>query len=141
MIYTAILVILIVGFCFSLYLKTSYRVDVLRDRAVMGRITEDGMLENVYRLKIENNTESNQRYLVIATGLKEITMEVDEINNPKNDRVDLNLRAGETRTLVVEVKTPDGAMPVGSHPVKFEIQSLNTDESIVEKSVFIVPSS
>ena len=58
LIYTAILGLIIIGLITSLWLRTHFRVDVIRDRGVMARLSDDGKLENVYRLQIMNGTES-----------------------------------------------------------------------------------
>jgi hypothetical protein len=45
-------------------------VDVVRDRRVMSRLTDDGMLENEYCLPIMNGTEMTQHYQLSVNGLK-----------------------------------------------------------------------
>jgi hypothetical protein len=39
----------------------------------------------------------------------------------------------------VRVQLPYDAAPPGSHPIHFEIKSLDTSDTITEKSVFVVP--
>ena len=41
----------------SLSLRTPFKVDVVRDRAALARMVDDGRVENVYRLQIMNATE------------------------------------------------------------------------------------
>ena len=54
LIYASILTLLIVSLLASLWFRTPFRVNVVRDRGVMARLTDDGKLENVYRLQIMN---------------------------------------------------------------------------------------
>ena len=61
-IYTMILVAITLGVFVSLSLRTPFKVDVVRDRSALSRITENGTLENVYRLQIMNAAEHMQTF-------------------------------------------------------------------------------
>src|SRR5690606_20410713 len=54
--YMAILTLISIAFVISLVTRTTLRVDVIRDRGVLGREVAGGMIENVYRLQIINTT-------------------------------------------------------------------------------------
>jgi cytochrome c oxidase accessory protein FixG len=140
LIYTAVLALLIIGLSVSLYLKSTFRVDVMQDRAAISRITDDNMLENVYRIKIMNNAENTQRYQINVLGDARLIAEFEETEKkPISDaKYEVEIAAGAVRTIILELKAPDGEIPVGSHPIKFEVQSLTTQEDTTEKSVFIV---
>lgn len=140
LIYTAVLALLIIGLSVSLYLKSTFRVDVMQDRAAISRITDDNMLENVYRIKIMNNAENAQRYQINVLGDARLNAEFEETETkPIGDaKYEVEIAAGAVRTIILELKAPDGEMPVGSHPIKFEVKSLTTQEDTTEKSVFIV---
>ena len=142
MIYSAVLVTLMLGLSVSLYLKPTFRVDVLRDRAMLARVTEDNQLENVYRLKIMNNSEEQQQYAITVQGLAPLEIEYEESEHHasnQNAHV-VTLNAGESRSLVMELRTPDGVHASGAHPITFEVKSTGTNEAIVEKSIFMIPS-
>jgi cytochrome c oxidase accessory protein FixG len=140
LIYSAILILLVIGFSVSLYLKPSFRVDVLRDRAVMSRISEDNKLENVYRLKIMNNSEQMQTYQVKVLGDEAFEAEFDEEKTlPIQDaQHEVQVGPGKAQSLVMEVKVPDGVLRTGSHPLMFQVKSIDTQETTTEKSVFII---
>lgn len=140
LIYSAILSVLVIGLSISLYLKASFRVDVLRDRAVMSRITEDNKLENVYRLKITNNLEQAQTYVIKVTGdpLLEAEFVEGQTQSIATAKHHVRLAANASETIVMDIETPDGAMSVGSHAIAFEVTSLATQETSTEKSVFII---
>jgi cytochrome c oxidase accessory protein FixG len=141
MIYTAVLTLLVVGLVVSLFLKSSFRVDIIRDRAVMARLAEDGQLENVYRLKVLNNSEHEQRYSVKVTGLEPLSMlfEANDSHLSQDEAHTITLKGGESITTVMELRTPDSIHKPGSHPVTFEVRSIDTDETVVEKSIFLIP--
>lgn len=101
----------------------------------MARLVDGGLLENVYRLQIMNATESEQHYQISATGIDGLKIEMDEteLNNA------IMVKPTESRWVSVRLEIPDGSVETGSHKVDFVIHSLNNDETISEKSVFIVP--
>lgn len=134
-IYAGILIFLVTGLLTSLWLRSSFRVDVVRDRGVMARLATGGMLENVYRLQIMNATEATQHYQLSATGINNLVIESDVATKDKT----VTVNAAESRWIPVRLQIPDGSMASGSHKVQFEVKSMDSKESVIEKSVFLVP--
>jgi cytochrome c oxidase accessory protein FixG len=114
----------------SLSLRTPFKVDVVRDRSTLSRITEVGTLENVYRLQIMNASERAQTYHLSVRGLPNIRIETE---------TDVKVDAAQARWVVLRADIPYGSVEAGSHKILFEIQTVGTDDFVVEKSVFIVP--
>jgi polyferredoxin len=135
LIYTAILALIVVALFTSLMLRSSFRVDVVRDRGVMARLANGGMLENVYRLQIMNATESAQRYQLSASGIDNLKIESDVADADKT----VTVNSAESRWIPVRLQIPDGSIKSGSHHVRFVIKSMNDNESVDEKAVFLVP--
>jgi cytochrome c oxidase accessory protein FixG len=129
-IYTMILVAITVGLFVSLSLRTPFKVDVVRDRSTLSRITEYGTLENVYRLQIMNAAEHEQTYQLKVKGLPQL-----QITTPTVVKVD----PAQARWIVLSADIPYGSSDAGSHKIEFEVQALDTDDVVFEKSVFIVP--
>lgn len=138
LIYSAILASLVIGLLISLWMRTSFRVDIVRDRGVMARLADGGLLENVYRLQIMNHTELVQHYQLKANGLENLTLETgNESANPTETSIVIN--PAESRWVSVRLRIPDGSIASGSHKVNFEITTLDTEETVTEKSIFLVP--
>jgi cytochrome c oxidase accessory protein FixG len=135
MIYASILALLVIGLLTSLWLRTSFRVDVVRDRGVMARLADGGMLENVYRLQIMNATETTQHYQLNATGVSNLAIESDVAEANKT----VTVNSAESRWIPVRLQIPDGSIATGSHHIQFEVQSVESKETVVEKSIFLVP--
>jgi cytochrome c oxidase accessory protein FixG len=129
-IYTMIFAALIIGLFVSLGLRTPFKVDVARDRASLARITEYGTLENVYRLQIMNASEKAQQYKLLVHGLAGLRIETD---------TEVMVESAQSRWVVLRADVPYGSVEAGSHKIQFEIQAVGTDDTVVEKSVFIVP--
>jgi cytochrome c oxidase accessory protein FixG len=135
LIYTAILASIVVAVFTSLLMRDSFRVDVVRDRGVMARIAEGGMLENVYRLQIMNATETTQRYELSAGGIDNLKVESDVADANKT----VTVNSAESRWIPVRLQIPDGSIKSGSHPVEFKVRAIESNELVAEKSVFLVP--
>jgi polyferredoxin len=129
-IYTMIFAALIIGLFVSLGLRTPFKVDVARDRASLARITEYGTLENVYRLQIMNASEKAQQYKLLVHGLAGLRIETD---------TEVMVEPAQSRWVVLRADVPYGSVEAGSHKIQFEIQAVGRDDTVVEKSVFIVP--
>ena len=142
LIYASILLLLIAALMASLWFRTPFRVDVVRDRGVMARLSDDGKLENVYRLQIMNGTESPQHYTLNVTGIDGIEIETEAASDNDDGEDDIKtilVKPTESRWVIVDLKIPDGSLDSGSHKIKFEIESLETKDVVSEKSVFLVP--
>ncbi len=135
LIYSTLLVGLVIALLTSLWFRAPFKVDVVRDRTVMARLVENGMLENVYRLQIMNATELTHRYQFQVSGLENAKVGFKgQAQTPY-----IEVLPAEARWVVVDVEVPDGSVPVGKHKIEFHIQSLDSPEIVSEDSVFLVP--
>ena len=137
LIYTAILLLISSAFAVSLYLRSPFRVDVIRDRGALARLVDDGKIENVYRLQVMNSTELPQRYRIAVAGLNGAS-----IASP----AEVEVAATQARWVPVSLQLePQAAktMGPGAHTMRFEITRLaeggSAEAVVVEKSTFVVP--
>ena len=130
LVYTIILWTLIVVLGISLYLRTPFRVDVVRDRS-LPRISGQGEIENVYRLQLMNATEIQQHLNIHVHGMEGLEIEVDE---------DILVEPAQSRWVPLRVEMEDGALKPGAHKIWFDIINQADDQfKITEASVFWVP--
>ena len=138
LVYTAILLLLVAALAASMALRSSFRVDVVRDRASLARLVDDGWIENVYRLQIMNATEQPQRYRVAVQGLPGMRLEGGDT---------LEVQPAEARWMTVSVRVPPQTAATsgpGAHAIAFEIHLLGHEPDgpvarALEKSTFVVP--
>jgi cytochrome c oxidase accessory protein FixG len=136
LIYSSILVLILAGLGTSLALRSPFRVDVVRDRATLARLVDEGQVENVYRLQLMNASENEARYRVSIQGLPGIAMA---------GRQELDVGPAQAQWMTTAVRLPaDRAAVVGpgAHPVSFKVELLGPDgvvATINEKSTFVVP--
>ena len=129
LVYATILSALGMGLAISLAMRTPLKVDVVRDRAALARIVSGGKLENVYRLQVMNASELPQRYRITADGMPGLAVASEPV---------VEVGPAASRWVAVRLQLPYGAAP-GSHPIHFDIGTLDGDAHVREKSVFIVP--
>jgi len=127
LIYSAILLLLCIGFAVSLGLRSSFTVDVLRDNGVMSRLVPGGNVENVYRLQITNATEAPETYRISVTGLKGLSVA---------SKREFKVNPASSRMFSVSLQILDGSTSSGSHKIMFEIDALGKPEHVSEKSIF-----
>ena len=135
LIYGALLFGASAALVWSMSTRTGFTVDVMKDRATLGRVVAKGYVENVYRLQISNGTEHSQRYRIAVSGLPGLQIETD---------TELQVPAAGMESLPVRLTLPPDA--ADSHrgrtsPITFEIQPLDGDADAItrEKSTFFVP--
>jgi cytochrome c oxidase accessory protein FixG len=134
LIYTAILVFIVGALAVSVALRSPFRVDVVRDRASLARIVDDGLVENVYRLQVMNATEQAQRYRVSVAGL-------DRMALVGKDEVLVGPAEARWVTLAVRVPPEVAAQAgPGAHAIQFKVDRLGeAPAKTEEKSTFVVP--
>jgi cytochrome c oxidase accessory protein FixG len=130
LLYSSILLSIVIAMVVSMSLRTPFKVNVVRDRGVMARIVSGGKIENVYQLQVMNATESTQRYRITAQGLPGLAVASEDV---------VTVDSTQATRLAVRVQAPYDAAEPGTHPIKFEIQSLDTPGHLSEKSMFMVP--
>jgi cytochrome c oxidase accessory protein FixG len=132
LIYGCILVVISLAFVWGLATRSPLRVDIIRDRAMLAREVEGGLIENVYRLQVMNMTEAPRSFTLGVTG-------IDGARIAEAQTVDVAPAAAEAVTL--QVRVPPDAVTPGSHPIFFEVEALD-DKSVFarEKSTFLMPN-
>ena len=136
-IYSVILMLICGALATSIALRSPFKVDVIRDRASLARLVEDGYVENVYRLQIMNATETVQHYRVSADGLPGL-----RLSKP----VEIDVAPTEARWVSVGLIAPPDTVAkttTGAHEIHFMIERTATptdiSRSLREKSTFVIP--
>jgi polyferredoxin len=122
---------IIVAVAGALVVRVPLKVDVIRDRGALGRIVEDGMVENVYRLQVMNTQEQFLRYRISVSGIDSVEVASEAI---------AEVPGATTKTIPVRVRIAPGKGKPGSNKIEFEVQAVNHEAIRVrEKAVFLSP--
>jgi polyferredoxin len=137
LIYTAVMVLICVAVGTSLALRTPFKADIVRDRASLARVVDEGWVENVYRLQIMNAAESKQTYTVKVDGLPGLVL---------TDFQPQTLGPAEARWVTLSLRVPPetaSATSAGAHEVHLTIerQATAADAAVTlrEKTTFMLP--
>jgi cytochrome c oxidase accessory protein FixG len=138
LVYGGILLLITAAVLASIALRQPFKVDVVRDRASLARIVDDGWVENVYRLQLMNATERGATYRVQAEGLEGVRVA---------GNAQVSVDSAQARWLPVAVRVPHATAQQskpGAHPIRFRVQRIGPDDEgstaeVVEKSTFVVP--
>ena len=135
--YTVLLAAIAAGLAAALALRSTLRVDVMRDRGVLGREVAGGLVENVYRLQVINISESPLVLQLQAQGLPGLAVEVAD--HP--DQV-LRVQGSSNRLVPIVVRAPAEQAQPGLHDIQLRVRATAADghETVVtEGSSFFVP--
>ncbi len=137
LIYSGILVAIVVAFVSSLYSRPPFRVDVVRDRGALGRVVDDGFVENVYRIQLMNASEQVQHYRV---GVEQLTQSSVEGGQ------DIELGPAEARWVPIAVRVPPevaARMGSGAAGMTVVVEQLRKSDQpqydVRERSTFMIP--
>lgn len=135
LIYVGILSVVFAALIYGLLTRVPLEVDIIRDRNVLYTETDQGLVQNVYMLKIINMDDKVQRYRLSVSGLEglQVVGQTEGIELPSGAVLDLPLR--------VEVDPIE--LRSASSEVMFHIQSeLDPDEIFIDETArFLGPVS
>lgn len=94
--YGSVLLIMTIVFIYFMMAIEPSKLDIIRDRNQLYRISSEGMLENVYTLKVLNKTEQNLTYTLSFSGLEDFEWLGEKI---------VDVKAGEVFTLPMSIST------------------------------------
>lgn len=130
-IYTVILIAITLGLIWGIVNKPDLRVNVIRDRGVLAREVEGGLVENVYRLQVMNVTEQAHRYVVSVAGLDNIKLEGE---------TEVEVTPATAKSFTVAVRVPPESGKKGSHTIFFDVRAKeNPSLAVHEKATFLMP--
>jgi cytochrome c oxidase accessory protein FixG len=130
--YIILLGLLSFGLVYAITQRTPLELDIIRDRNSLYRETSDGLVENVYTLKIINMDEQAHRYRLTVSGVEglQLVMKAPIIDVP----------AGEVLTLPVSVRVDPVVLDRAASEIKFSLAAEgNPDLSRTEKARFLGP--
>jgi cytochrome c oxidase accessory protein FixG len=141
LIYSVLMLVLVSVFIGALATRTTLRVDVIRDRGMLGREVAGGLIENVYRLQMLNASEDSLHLTLSVEGASGLAL---KIVDGTVSSTTVEIPSASNRIIAVVVRAPIGAMSSGPHPITFVTKSTTPDGKLLteirEKSSFIIPN-
>ena len=131
-IYAVFLAVIMSLFVYSISQRVSLGLDVIRDRNRLYRETDEGLIENVYILKVLNMDAVDHDYELRVSGIEglQLYMDLPEIRVP----------AGEVLELPVRLRAGHEELHGGSSEESFELSATDNPElSVTEHARFLGP--
>ena len=124
-VYALILVAIMGMLAYSFALRVPLGLDVIRDRNQLYRETSEGLIENVYILKILNMDDARHNFQLQASGIDglEIHMDLQEISVP----------GGAVLELPVRLRADEAALGARSSEVRFQLVASDKPELVAEE--------
>jgi cytochrome c oxidase accessory protein FixG len=134
LIYGSLLLGITLAMIYGLATRIPLEMDIIRDRNSLFVENDEGMIENVYTLRILNMQESDERYHIDIQGL--------EGANLTPDLPEVSVGAGKILDLPVRISIDPANLKSSTSKVRFHIQSLNhKDLEYTAESRFLGPRS
>ena len=131
-VYALILIGITVGAFYSILTRSPIGMDVIRDRNSLYRETNEGLIENVYIIKLLNMDKMDHTYTLTAEGINELML--------KKDASEIVVKSGEVVELPVRVQVDADNLKQRSNKISFTLNTVGYDElSIVEEARFLGP--
>lgn len=131
-VYAIILAIATTMLFYNLSQRIELDLDVIRDRNQLYRETSEGLIENVYTLKILNMDSSPHQFLLSAEGIAGLELLSDTDN--------IYVEAGTVSELIVRLRADETNLSKQSHLVSFRLQADDANHLIaVEEARFLGP--
>ena len=132
-VYGLILIGITVGAFYSILNRMPIGLDVIRDRNSLYRETNDGLIENVYIIKLLNMDKQDHIYTLTAEGIPDLIL--------KKDSDTIEVKSGEVIELPVRVQVDSYNLKQRSSEISFTLRAKGFDElSVVEEARFLGPA-
>ncbi len=127
--YGSLLLAMIVGFIIAVSIRTPLEVDIIRDRNRLFVETNEGLIENIYTVKVANMDQTPHQYQLTVEGLTDLSVK---------GKTQFTIAAGEVKTLTYRVAVDPGDLKATSNTIYFSVQSIdNEDIQLTNESRFI----
>ena len=131
-IYAALLVAISAALLYSIINRIPLELDIIRDRNALYRETTEGMVENIYTLKLINMDKHEHQYTLEVSGLKNPVL----IN--MNEKI--TIQGGKVKNLPVRIQVDPVNLENTSNTIYFKLSAIDKPElTVTEKGRFIGP--
>ncbi len=129
-IYGLLLVAVALTLLVSVLTRVPMELDVIRDRNALYRETGEGLIENVYTLKILNMDSRRHTYALAVSGIEGLKL--------RTDRPDISVGPGEVIELPVTLRADPADLGKRSERIVFKLQAADNPELKVEEEARFV---
>ena len=131
-VYSALLALITLALIYAMAVRVPLELDIIRDRNALYRETNDGLIENIYTLKLINMDKKAHNYSLSISG-------IDGLKVIKRNK-DIHIPSGEVLNLPLRVQVDPINLDKTGNDLQFELKALDAPGiSITETGRFIGP--
>ena len=131
-IYAVLLASIMAAFVYSFSQRIPLGLDVIRDRNTLYRETSEGLIENVYTLKILNMDKVQHQYELTVSGIPGLTLH--------KDMPTIVVASGGVQELPVRLRADEAELEARSSDVVFSLVAIDNDTlAVTEDARFLGP--
>jgi cytochrome c oxidase accessory protein FixG len=119
LVYAALLMIISGALVYSIATRVPLELDIIRDRNALYFETDEGLIENVYTLKVINMSNDKQTYRLSVSGIDGLKLE--------NAMGDITVETGAVVEVPVRIQADPEQLKSASSKVDFIIESITTE--------------
>jgi len=116
-VYGAILLGIMAALVYAVAVRVPLELDVVRDRNQLFRETNEGLIENVYTLKVINMDNVPHVYDVRADGIEGLILDMDS--------TEIAVEAGAVQNVVARLRAEEGNLEKRSSKVTFRVEAVD----------------
>ena len=132
-VYGLILAVITIGAFYAILNRSPIALDVIRDRNSLFRETNEGLIENVYTLKVINMDKVEHEYSLSVTGIDGLNLNMDVI--------DIVAQSGEVIEVPVRISVDPENLEERSSEISFHLNAIDAaDLSVTEEARFLGPT-
>ena len=132
-VYGLILVATIAGAFYSIVTRIPIGMDIIRDRNSLYRETNEGLIENVYIVKLLNMDKQDHVYTLSAAGIPDLIL--------KKDVTEIVVKSGEVVELPVRIQVDAYNLEQRSNEITFTLNAVGFEDlTVVEEARFLGPA-
>ncbi len=131
-IYALILLVCAAAFIYTLAIRVPLQLDVIRDRNTLFRETNEGLIENVYTLKLVNMDDYDHEFTLAAEGIEGLELKIEQEK--------IIVKGGEVLDLPVRLRADEADLKERSSTVFFNLKAMDNDDlDVTEEARFLGP--
>lgn len=132
MVYAALLIAITGALFYSIATRIPLEVDIIRDRNALYIENDEGLIENVYTLKVINMTNQQQKYRLSVGGIEGLALKMrDEL---------IVVESGAVTEVPIRLEADPNSLKAAGTNVEFTVESTVTDGlSLTETGRFLGP--
>lgn len=121
--YAVVLLLMLGALTWDIATRVPFEIDIIRDRNSLDRETNDGLIENVYTLKILNKSQQTRTYNIDVLGLVEARFYGEK---------QVTVEAGGVYTLPLSIAVDPYSLEAGTHSIYFYVTTSDASDEIIE---------